>query len=419
MDYGYSIVQTPDEGFIAVGLKRIDTSPLMFAMRLNRFGDTIWTKTFLSNRASGIVELTDGNYVISGWFPHDPLIKIDLNGNLIWTKYNEAGEIKSSRDSGFFVNRNGVLKKFNDDGTVLWAFDFLKYMNSAELWGFGTFPGNEVLLIGVVHDTLPGMNRFILKVNKIGQFEFFRRFNSAYWPNEVVCPDSLSFVYSSTSGRSVSLIKCDLYGNSIWSKRLDTIPSNASTSLEDLVECNDKGFAMTGWYDAGDFDLFIRIIKSDKSGNLQWKRLYGFGDNDVGLCIRETRDSGFAVIGIRDNYNLGDIYIIKTDKFGYANPPVGISGTQQPTSFAQQNMKLYPNPFNSFSILEFDLHELHPASIRIYDIEGKEVKSFYYSELRLGTNTVRIDAGGLPTGIYFCKMVSNGSASIVKMLLIK
>ncbi len=45
IDYGYSIVQTPDEGYIAVGRKRIETVSYMFAMRLNKFGDTIWTKT--------------------------------------------------------------------------------------------------------------------------------------------------------------------------------------------------------------------------------------------------------------------------------------------------------------------------------------------------------------------------------------
>jgi len=392
MDYGYSIVQTLDEGFIAVGLKRVSTSSFMFAMRLDRFGDTIWTKTFPSNPASRIVALSDGHFVISSSYSQDPLIKIDLNGNVLWANYNEAGAIEASRDSGFYVNRSGLLRYYNNDGIVMWSFDILQYLDSAELWDIGTFPGNDVLIIGVVHDSLPGLNRFILKVNKYGQFEFFRRFNSIYWPNRVVCPDSNSLVYSSIRDRSVFLVKYDLNGNLLWSNKLDTlIPPNAATSLEDLVECNDKGFAMTGWYHAGDYDYFVRVLRADLLGNLQWKRLYGFGEADFGECLLQTIDSGFAVIGIRDNFNLGDIYIIKTDKSGFANPPVNISVHEELVEDSSLGVKLYPNPFNSFLTIEFDLHFSRTATIRIFDNLGKEVRSIYRSDFTIGTNRIRID----------------------------
>ena len=420
MDYGYSIVQTPDEGFIAVGLKRISTSSFMFAMRLDRFGDTLWTRTYSSNPALGIVALSDGNYAISGWYPHDPIIKIDLNGDILWAKYNEAGAIEPSRDSGFFVNRNGVLKKFNNDGTVLWAFEFLKYMNSAELWDIGIFPGNEVLLLGVVHDSLPELNRFILKVNKLGKFEFFRRFNSAYWPNRLACPDSLSFVYSSNHGRSVFLVKYDLKGNLIWTQKLDTLSNpSAGTNLEDLFECRDKGFAITGSYQAGDYDYFVRVLRTDMFGRLQWKRLYGFGDHDLGLCIRETKDSGFAVIGIRDNYNLGDIYIIKTDKNGYADPPVGVSNNHQATVNETAVTEIYPNPFNSQTRIRLTLKESSVVGLVIYDNSGRVVDHIDLGEMQKGGNVITYIPSALSSGVYFCKVVSRNFTNISKLVLLK
>jgi hypothetical protein len=46
IDYGYSIVQTPDEGYIAVGRKRINTTAYMFAMRLNKFDQTLTSNFF-------------------------------------------------------------------------------------------------------------------------------------------------------------------------------------------------------------------------------------------------------------------------------------------------------------------------------------------------------------------------------------
>ncbi len=339
---------------------------------------------------------------------------------MLWTLYNEAGYLESSRDSGFFISRNSILKKFSNSGSVLWAFDYSNYLNSAELSGIGIFPANDVLITGVVHDSLQSLNRFILKVNSSGQFEFFRRFNSLYWPGKIVCPDSMSFVYWSKRERSVFLVKHDIKGNLIWSQKLDSLPSElASTDLIDMVECNDKGYSMTGWFQNGDYDYFVRVIRTDMLGNLQWKRLYGFGDNDAGYCIRQTRDSGFAVTGIRDNHNLGDIYIIKTDKSGYANPPVNISGYEEFVDDSNFSVKLYPNPFNSYSTIEFELYYSSSASIQIYDNLGKEVRSIYRSELIIGTNRIRFDTEDLPSGIYFCKVATEESVSISKMLLIK
>ena len=41
IEYGFSIVQTGDEGFIAVERGRIFSSNYLFAMRLNKFKDTL------------------------------------------------------------------------------------------------------------------------------------------------------------------------------------------------------------------------------------------------------------------------------------------------------------------------------------------------------------------------------------------
>lgn len=44
IEYGLSIVQAEDEGFIAVERGRIFSSNYFFAMRLNKFKDTLYTR---------------------------------------------------------------------------------------------------------------------------------------------------------------------------------------------------------------------------------------------------------------------------------------------------------------------------------------------------------------------------------------
>ena len=65
IEYGFSIVQTEDEGFIAVGRRRIISSNYLFAMRLNKFGDTLWTRTYTGYRCLQIEKCSDSNFIIS------------------------------------------------------------------------------------------------------------------------------------------------------------------------------------------------------------------------------------------------------------------------------------------------------------------------------------------------------------------
>ena len=80
IDYGYSIVQTPDGGYIAVG-----RSKGIFVMRLNTFGDTLWTKVFEGGYAEHVVRTLDNNYVLIGTFAN--IVKFNIDGFMIWNQY--------------------------------------------------------------------------------------------------------------------------------------------------------------------------------------------------------------------------------------------------------------------------------------------------------------------------------------------
>jgi Secretion system C-terminal sorting domain len=414
IDYGYSIVQTPDEGYIAVGSKRIGTTTYMFAMRLNKYGDTIWTKTYsVGSYAYEIEKTSDGNFVINGSY----IIKIDINGNLIWYRPSN-GSLRPSFDSGFYIAREDGLKKYNNDGDIIWDRNYSTYLINSFITDITINPDHNVLLIGIIEDTLSGYNRFILRADDSGKFLSIRKFNSNYWPVKIVSIDNNNFVYTGVNNFSSFLVRYDTLCNLIWFKTYDTgAPEFVETNF--LIKTNDKGFAFTGIYSSGNFNYYMRILKTDSLGNEKWRKLYGFNDNDNSFCIRQTSDSGYVIIGIRDNFNLGDVYIVKTDTSGYANPPVSIYNHNENISTDYKLFQNYPNPFNPITTIYFYTPIKDFVELKVYNLNGVEIKTLIKEELENGYHKIDFDGSNLSSGVYFCKIHTNNFNKTIKMSLIK
>ncbi|MFZ0455754.1 MAG: T9SS type A sorting domain-containing protein [Ignavibacteriaceae bacterium] len=88
----------------------------------------------------------------------------------------------------------------------------------------------------------------------------------------------------------------------------------------------------------------------------------------------------------------------------------------------------YPNPFNSSTIVKYELPDNAFVRLIIYDILGRVVRTLVDEEKTPGKYWVRFDAANLPSGIYFCKISFNNSKSklvydnltrVNKLLLLK
>lgn len=88
-----------------------------------------------------------------------------------------------------------------------------------------------------------------------------------------------------------------------------------------------------------------------------------------------------------------------------------------PTGFAlAQN---YPNPFNPNTVIGFQIPVAGFVSIKIYDINGKEVSELVNENLKAGEYKVNFDARALTSGIYFYKLAAENFTQTKKMLLVK
>lgn len=104
----------------------------------------------------------------------------------------------------------------------------------------------------------------------------------------------------------------------------------------------------------------------------------------------------------------------------YTNAPLGIINTEEnmPVEFIlHQN---FPNPFNSETIISYEIHQVGFVNISIYDISGKLISLLGNGYRTPGKYDMRINAKDLAAGIYICRLVVNERKSlVVKMLLIK
>lgn len=84
----------------------------------------------------------------------------------------------------------------------------------------------------------------------------------------------------------------------------------------------------------------------------------------------------------------------------------------------------YPNPFNPSTTIQYVLAKGGEVEARIFDIQGRLVRTFPKSFQQVGIHSFMWDShgdagSGVASGTYFCQVMFNGSALIKKLVLIK
>jgi hypothetical protein len=98
-----------------------------------------------------------------------------------------------------------------------------------------------------------------------------------------------------------------------------------------------------------------------------------------------------------------------------------ITAKVAPTAFALH--PAYPNPFNPFVNLSFDLPEVMNYSLRVYNVTGQLVRSFEgvgNASLNVVTWDGKDEAGNeVSSGVYFYKLTAGGFSATEKMVMMK
>lgn len=270
-EYGYSIKQTSDGGYIFAGTTTTTVTGTgdMMALPANHGGEgDVWivkltaTGTISWQRILGgtnmdyaqvIHQTSDGGYIVGGR-----------------TRSSASGEVTSTRPN---TAHDFWVVKLTSTGTLSWQQAYGNPTGGAEndiLSGFNpTRDGTGYILSGFSAITLGSDDFFAVKINLTGGVVWTRTYGSS----------STDTCYSSAATSDGGTI---LAGYSTGSANGDVTPTNH-----------------------GGADMWV--IKLNSAGNIQWQRLLGGTGTDIAYSVIQTSDGGYMVAGISNSSASGDV----------------------------------------------------------------------------------------------------------------
>lgn len=445
-EWGYSVQQTTDGGYIITGFTSSFGAGAgdIWLVKTDASGDTLWTRTFGGSSAEwgySVQQTTDNGYIITGstisfgtgssdlW-----LIKTNINGDILWTKTyggisGDVGRyVQQTTDGGYIIAGNTQmgwyasnvwLLKTNSYGDTLWTkiFGVLGYNEGYSVQQ--TTDGGYIL---IVRQSIGINNFWLIKTDANGDSLWTRTYggiNSDKGESVRQTADGGYIITGSTSSygageRDIWLIKTDSNGDMIWNRTYGG--SNYEEGGHSVQQTTDGGYILIGATTSfGEVEGDIWMIKTDSDGDTLWTKTFGGSDRDEGLAVQQTTDGGYIFIGMTRSFGAGsnDIWLIKT-----APDITGIGRSEvQPVSFTlHQN---YPNPFNPATTIEFTIAQSGFVKLKVHNILGQEVATLLEAHKPAGQYVVNFDASQLTSGIYYYTLTVGDFTQTRKMVLLR
>jgi len=131
----------------------------------------------------------------------------------------------------------------------------------------------------------------------------------------------------------------------------------------------------------------------------------------TGLCLPICDIIGCCRIWDGD----GDgIAVIDMGAYEFGSPLVRIP--QSKIENPKSEITVYPNPFHSSVTIEFELLAKAPVTLQVYNHLGQMVAELANETREAGTHRINWDSANLPTGMYYCRLITAKKIHTVKII---
>ncbi|MCF7809520.1 T9SS type A sorting domain-containing protein [bacterium] len=155
------------------------------------------------------------------------------------------------------------------------------------------------------------------------------------------------------------------------------------------------------------------VLRWDNIGDIHYHYFFRLEDADGNrICdMRETEEFTFRS-GDANNQELNYRLVVEYHPEGVEGETAGV-----PLEFGI--VSAYPNPFNSEISIGFNLISDGKTSLRVFDLQGREVAVIGQSELSAGAHQLMWDASGFGSGVYIVRLEAEGEVSARKVVLLR
>jgi hypothetical protein len=446
-DYGYSVQQTNDGGYVIVG----GTSSFgagssdVYLIKTNANGETLWAKTFGGSgddEGYSVRQTSDSGYVITGGTTsfgngsfYVYLIKTNADGDTLWTKTfggssDDVGySVKQTSDSGYVVagytNSFGAgqgdfyLIKTNSAGDALWTKTFGGSSDDVGYTVQQTSDSGYVIAGYTSSFGAGGSDVYLIKTDTNGDTLWTKIYGGSNNDDghSVQQTSDGGYVIAGTTSSfgagsvDIYLIKTNAAGDTLWTK---TNGGSSDDFGKFVQQTSDSGYVITGGTTSFGTNGSVYLIKTNTAGDTLWTKTY---DESWPSSVQQASDGGYVIAGYTDSFGAGsyDVYLIKTNANGFVTDvTVKVSAPNSLTLL--QN---YPNPFNPSTTISFQIPNSSFVNLKVYDILGNEVATLINEVKPAGTYEVKFDAADLSSGIYFYTINAGTFVETKKMILMK
>ncbi len=274
---GYSVEQTTDNGYIIAGNSQSSNGDLtnnfgsddIWVIKLGKKGEIKWQKSYGGSKMEWPTQITqtkDGGYILVG--------------------------TSGSKDNGF-KNKgefDAVAIKLTNKGDIKWQKN-LGGSGSDAAYSVQETKDKGYIMAGRTKSSDGDVT------NNYGDFDAW-------------------------------LVKLSTTGDIIWQKSFGGKKHDVAYSVK---QTKDSGFIMAGYSNSYDGDLTENkgnkdywIIKTTKSGKLEWQKSFGGNSGDYAASVQQTIDGGYILAGYSESYSLDlkdskpgmNMWVIKLSKTG-------------------------------------------------------------------------------------------------------
>jgi hypothetical protein len=448
-----------NNAYYTIGQSSSNATSRYLFLKADLNGDTLLTKyiSYVNRRnyvGTNLTLTTDNNLVFCGTEDLDTLngsldscvgvfIKIDLNGDTLWTKrirhltnkLNLLYRAKQTTDKGFIIcgvsatviNYAWALK-LDSLGNIQWQYTYGGNGNNEFYDLEQTFDGGYVF-----SGNSGGQDLYVVKTNGMGIIQWQKNLGTPNQDGRISYVhqlfDSNYIVTGYVDTSAVFNLQAKGYmaklrknGSLMWQKMY------TGTDASDLVGFASKALEVSNseYLIKGSIDVVNHpnvencwLVKTDSAGNFIWERTYNYypGKDHETVCygIMQTPDKGFLLTGSVGSSGAPggqELWLAKIDSLGCDTIDCSL-GIRESLGFIE-GFKVYPNPTNNNFTVETE-NEIGEAALTIYDMYGRQC---HFTSVELNTNTLSVSTSGYPDGIYFVQLKQeNGQVSNRKLVI--